>query len=196
MAKAPTFPTLYNEALQLSITKIKQYGYLEPGRSQTGTLNWNRNGNPAGTITIISNTNTETPFITLDYNFKGEPRNYKIYLTSIPSNLNRGVIWYFVCPKTNKRCRKLYSIGGYFFHREAFTESMYETQTYSKYGRHLDKKLGVCFISEKLNNELHKKHFKKMYAGKPTKKYLKIMKQMEKAETEFYNAYRKDYPLR
>ncbi|MEH6405997.1 MAG: hypothetical protein V7767_01830 [Leeuwenhoekiella sp.] len=68
----------------------------------------------------------------LDYNYKKEPRNYKVNLVSIPSNIGNGKIWYFLCPETNKRCRNLYSIGGYFLHRKAFKGAMYESQKQSK----------------------------------------------------------------
>jgi hypothetical protein len=59
---------------------------------------------------------------------------------------------------------------------------MYETQTQSKKYRQLDKTLGAYFKSDNLYSELYKKNFKKTYAGKPTKKYLRIMQQIQKAE--------------
>ena len=183
MPKPHTFPTLYNEALQIHISKLKGWGYLNPEQIKSGTLNWSRNGNPTGSISIKVNTHSEQPYIELDYKYRDEPRNYKVYLTSTPSNLNRGEIWYFICPQTNKRCRKLYSIGGYFLHREAFNGCMYETQTQSKKYRQLDKTLGAYFKSDNLYSELYKKNFKKTYAGKPTKKYLRIMEQIQKAES-------------
>ncbi len=98
----------------------------------------------------------------------------------MPSNLGKGLIWYFLCPETNKRCRKLYSIGGYFLHREAFKGCMYESQTQSKKYRQLDKTLGAYFRTDDLYSQLYQKHFKKTYAGKPTKKYLKLIKQIER----------------
>ena len=64
---------------------------------------------------------------------------------------------------------------------------MYETQTQSKKYRQLDKTLGAYFKSDNLYGELHKKNFKKTYAGKPTKKYLRIMKQIQKAESIPYH---------
>ena len=187
MPKPHTFPTLYNEALQIHISKLKGWGYLDPKQIKSGTVNWSRNGNPTGSISIQANTYSEKPYIELDYKYKDEPRNYKVYLTSTPSNLNRGEIWYFICPQTKKRCRKLYSIGGYFLHREAFNGCMYETQTQSKKYRQLDKTLGVYFKSDNLYSELYKKNFKKTYAGKPTKKYLRIMEQIQKAESIPYH---------
>jgi hypothetical protein len=187
MPKPYTLPTLYNEALQIHISKLKRWGYLNPEQIKSGTLNWSRNGNPTGSISIKVNTSNEQPYIELDYKCRDEPRNYKVYLTSTPSNLNEGKIWYFICPQTNKRCRKLYSIGCYFLHREAFKGCMYETQTQSKKYRLLDKTLGACFKIENLYSELNKSNFKKTYAGKPTKKYLRIMEQIQKAESIPYH---------
>lgn len=187
MPKPHTFPTLYNEALQIHISKLKEWGYLDPKQIKSGTLNWSSNGNPTGSISIQVNTHSEQPYIELDYKYRGEPRTYKVYLTSTPSNLNKGKIWYFICPQTKKRCRKLYSIGGYFLHREAFTGCMYETQTQSKKYRQLDKALKLYFKSDNLYSELYKKNFKKNVAGKPTKRYLRIMEQIQKAESIPYH---------
>lgn len=183
MAKIPTFPPLYNEALQIDISKLKGWGYLNTEQIKNGTLNWSKDGNTTGSISIIVNTISENPYIKLDYQYRGEHRNYKVRLVSIPSNLGKGLIWYFLCPETKKRCRKLYSIGGYFLHREAFKGCMYECQTHSKKYRELDKNLGAYFNIDELYTQLHQKHFKKTYAGKPTKKYLRIMEQIQKAES-------------
>lgn len=189
MPKPSTNPTLYDDALQIDISKLKSWGYLNPEQIKSGTINWSRNGKPTGSISVISNMQSEQPYIELDYKFREEPRNYKIYFTSIPSNLNNGKIWYFVCPHTKKRCRKLYSIGGYFLHREAFNGCMYESQTYSKEYRFIDKKFGAYLDTGKLHDELNKKHFKKWYAGKPTKKYLRIMKRLQEAKNVSHDEY-------
>jgi len=179
MPKFPTFPTLYDEVLQINITKLKECGFLDPKQIKGGTLTWSRNGNPTGSISIVVNTHSEQPYIELDYKYRDEPRNYKVRLVSKPSNLGKGLIWYFLCPQTNKRCRKLYSIGGYFLHREAFSGCMYKTQTQSKKYRQLDKTFGAYFKIDNLYSELYKKNFKKYYAGKPTKRYLRIMEQIQ-----------------
>jgi hypothetical protein len=190
MPRPHTFPTLYNDALQVHISKLKEWGYLESGQTMKGTITWSRNGNPIGSISIKVDMRSEQPYIELDYNFKNEPRNYKVCLTSTRSNLNRGKLWYFNCPQTNKRCRKLYLIGGYFLHREAFNGCMYESQTQSKKNRQLDKTLGAYFRTDELYNQLYQKHFKKTYAGKPTKRYLRIAERLNRLEEidieEFY----------
>lgn len=187
MPKPHTFPTLYNDVLQISITKLKEWEYLNPEQLKSGTITWSRNDNKRGSISITVNTKSEKPYIELDYKSNDEPRNYKVQLVSIPSNLGKGVIWYFLCPETNKRCRKLYSIEGYFLHREAFKGCMYESQTQSKSYRQLDKTLGAYFRTDDLYSQLYQKHFKKTYAGKPTKRYLRIMEQIRKAEKTAYN---------
>ena len=183
MPKPYTFPTLYDEALKISISKLKGWGYLEPGQIKSGSINWSRDGNQTGSISITVNTRCEQPYIELKYKYKDKPRKYKVYLTSTRSNLNLGEIWYFLCPQTKKRCRKLYSIGGYFLHREAFNGCLYETQIQSKKFRELYKPIGKYLWSDTLYSEIDKKHFKKTYAGKPTKRYLRIMKKIEETES-------------
>lgn len=182
MPKPHTFPTLYNEALQIHISKLKEWAYLKPEQFKSGTLTWSRNGNKTGSISISVNTYSEQPYIELDYKYRDEPRKYKVSLVTTPSNLGKGRIWYFLCPQTNKRCRKLYSIGGYFLHREAFKGCLYETQTQSKKYRQMDKAIGACLKVDELYSQLYQKHFKSTYAGKPTKRYLRIMEQIQKAE--------------
>ena len=187
MPKPHTFPVLYNDVLQINITKLKEWEYLNSEQVKSGKITWNRNGNRTGCISITVSTKSEQPYIELDYKSNDEPRNYKVRLVSIPSNLGKGFIWYFLCPYTNKRCRKLYSIDGYFLHREAFNGCMYESQTRSKNYREMDKSFGAFFKTDELYSQLYQKHFKKFYAGKPTKRYLQIMEQIQKAESIPHN---------
>ncbi|UGU17717.1 hypothetical protein LS482_07520 [Sinomicrobium kalidii] len=182
MPKQYTFPTLYDEVLQLSITNLKEWGYLEPQQQKRGVLTWSRNGNKIGSISIVINMNTDVPYIRLDYKYGDEPRNYKIRLISLPSNLRKGKIWYFLCPQTKKCCRKLYLVGGYFLHRNAFNGCMYETQTYSKKWRNIERVYGAYFDQDKYFSEINSKHFKKYYNGKPTKRYLKLLSKIKQIE--------------
>ncbi|WP_245590576.1 hypothetical protein [Adhaeribacter aquaticus] len=128
-----------------------------------------------GRINIMVNTYAESPYLELDYKSRDKPINYKVLLVTVPSNIGKGKVWYFLCPATNKLCRILYSVGGRFLHREAFTGCMYESQTYSKKNRRLFKMYEKAFGSDKLYEQLYEKHFKKTYAGKPTKIYMKLM---------------------
>ena len=96
------------------------------------------------------------------------------------------VVWFFICPHTGKRCRKLYLANTYFYHRTAFRGCMYEKQTQSKKNRNMIKIYKSYFDLDKLEEQLYKKHFKKMYAGKPTKKYLQIIKDIQKVKNISY----------
>ena len=182
MPKPHTFPILYNEALQIHISKLKEWNYLNLEQLKSGTITWSSSGEKIADISIKINTLSEQSYIELDYKYGGDPRNYKVGLVCMPSNLGKGVIWYFHCPVTNKRCRKLYSIGGYFLHREAFTGCMYDSQIQSKKYRELDKTLGAYFKTDELYEQLYKKHFKKYYKGKPTKRYLRLIEKINNGE--------------
>lgn len=181
--KPSTFPTLYNQVHQLSISNLKEWEYLKHIKTAMGTIKWSSNGNETASISITVCTSKENPFAQLDYSYNKTHLNYKVKLVSIPSNLGKGRIWYFLCPKTNLRYRILYLINGYFYHRNAFKNGIYESQVFSKNLRLMDKTLGVYFGVEKLYTELYKKNFKRYYAGKPTKRYLKIMEQIKKADS-------------
>jgi hypothetical protein len=185
MPKPHTFPTLYDELKTVSISFLKKQGYLKPNQWQSGTITWSRGGNKTGSISISVSTLPENPFLELDYRCNETPINYKVRLVSAASNLGKGVVWYFICPHTGKRCRKLYLGDTYFYHRTAFRGCMYEKQTHSKKARYLIRML-EGHLTEDCYEQLYKKHFKKEYAGKPTKRYLKIMQQIERAENISY----------
>lgn len=189
MPKPYTFPTLYDDLKTVSISFLTKHGYLKPNQWQSGTINWSRNGNKTASISIRVNTEPESPYVELDYKCNEAPINYRVQLVSAPSNLGKGVVWYFVCPHTGKRCRKLYLADTYFYHRSAFRGCMYEKQTQSKKSRFIDKTLGAYFRTDQLFEQLYKKHFKKQYAGKPTKKYLKLTQQIRKAESITLNVF-------
>ena len=182
MPKPHTFPTLFDEVKTVSISFLTKHRYLKPNKWKSGTITWSSNGNKTGSISIQVNTLSESPYLLLDYKCNEIPINYRVKLVSAPSNLGKGIVWFFVCPHTCKRCRKLYLAHTYFYHRSAFKGCMYEKQTKSKKSRYLDKTLGAYYRTEKLFEQLYKKHFKKRYAGKPTKKFLKLTKQIQRAE--------------
>lgn len=187
MPKPHTFPTLFDEVLQLHISKIKEWGYLENGTKTINTVTWSHTSwgglkEEIGKISITVNMTVSMPYIELNYKYQDEPRKYKVSLVSLPSNLGKGKVWYFLCPNTQKRCRKLYLIGSYFLHREAFNGCMYESQTQTKKWREMERVYGCHFDSEKCYRELYSKHFKKFYRGKPTKRYLKLKRIIDASE--------------
>ena len=183
MPKPHTFPTLFDEVKTVSISFLTKHNYLKPKQLKSGVVMWSSNGIKTASIAIRVNTQAESPYVELDYKCNQAPINYRVQLVSTTSNLGKGNVWYFVCPQTGKRCRKLYFADTYFYHRSAFKGCMYEKQTKSKKKRYFDKTLGLYFRADLLFEQLYKKHFKKLYAGKPTKKYLKLTQQIQKSES-------------
>lgn len=179
MPKYPTHPILYDECKIISISDLKRWKYLKPNQYNSGVLTWRINGEKTGSISFIIDTDIENPYFELDYKCNKTPINYKVRMVQIPSNLGKGFVWFFVCPQTEKRCRKLYLVDTYFFHRSAFKGCMYEKQTKSHYYRNLGKRFDKMFGDEKLIEQLYSKHFKKQYNGKPTKRFLKLQKKID-----------------
>lgn len=183
MPKPSTFPTMYDEVKTLSISFLKKHGYLNPSQQQSGTVSWSIQGRTTGSISILVSISPNATFLELDYICNGNPVRYRVDLTSIPSNLGKGHLWFFVCPITHKRCLKLYLVETYFYHREAFKGCMYSKQAMGKQARLMDRNIGMAFCMEELYTQLGKKHMKKSYAGKPTKRYMKLVEKIEKAQS-------------
>lgn len=178
MGRHSTYPTLYDECKRISISDLKRWEYLNPHQNKSGVITWSRNGNQTGRISISINTQSVNPYLELDYAWNDKPINYRIQLVSLPSNLGKGVVWFFICPHTGCRCRVLHLIGGYFYHRTAFNGCFYEKQTESHRHRRFEKRFGESFRIEKILSQNNRKKIRQYYNGKPTKRYLKLLKQL------------------
>ncbi len=181
MPKPNTFPTLYDELKTFSISFLTKHGYLKANQWQSGTITWSRNGNRTDSISIRVSTMTVSPYLELDYKCNEVLINYRVQLISAPSNLGKGVVWFFICSSTGKRCRKLYLADKHFVSRFALVNAMYAQQTKSHKVRNFDKVFG-CFKDDELHEKIYSKHFKCHYAGKPTKRYLQLLKRIEQSE--------------
>lgn len=182
MPKHPTCPTLYDEALQIDAWELMRWGYVERGTYAKSRLRWSRGDQVTARVGFEVRMDGTEPHVILDYTFNGEPRKYRVGLVCVPSNLGKGEIWYFLCPITGKRCRKLYSVGGWFGHREAFGGCMYESQTTGRRWREIEKTYGPIFKLGRLYKELFRKHRKTSYRGKPTRGQKRLLAAIRKAK--------------
>jgi hypothetical protein len=189
MPKPYTLPTLYNEVKTINISFLKKHGYFTPHQTRSGVITWSRNEEKTGSISVSVHNEIDNTYLELDYKFNGEPVKYRVYIVTIKSNLGKGEIPLFVCPITQIQCRKLYQVHKYFYHRKAFKGCMYESQTYSHKDRALIRMYEMYFNTDLSYNQLYKKHFKKCYAGKPTKKYLKLKTKLDRAEQMYSTPY-------
>ncbi|MDO6389260.1 hypothetical protein Q4E40_03915 [Pontibacter sp. BT731] len=186
MPKPYTFPTLFDEVKTVSISNLNRWGYLKPNRYRSGTITWSRNGSVYSSISIAVSTLTDNSYLELSYTYGDKPVKYKVELTTVPANIGKGEVWYFVCPNTGKNCRILYSVGALFLHRHACKGYLYEKQTYSQKNRGIMRMYEKLFTSDKVYEELYSKHFKRTYRGKPTKRFLKLIQKIRDRESVPY----------
>jgi len=183
MPKFPTYPTLFDDCRIISISDLRKWKYLKMNTTKSGTITWrNQYDEITSRLSIQIVMNENKTELTLNYKCNDNSYNYEIQLTSIPSNLGKGVVWYFICPFTWKRCRKLHLLDERFMHRSALPSGMYECQTQSKRWRFMNRVYGSYFDLDRLYEELYSKHFKKHYNGKPTKRYLKLINKINEGE--------------
>lgn len=182
MAKPNSFPILFDEVSQLKISQLKKWGYLKPNQNISGLIEWSISNRVINTIGVEVNTYSDTPIIKLSYTYKKQKKQYIINCVTQLSNLGKGQLHYFICPITGKRSKQLYLIHGVLAHRNAFKGCFYESQLRSKRYREFERIYGGEFELERLYGLLYKKHFKRYYAGKPTKRYLKLMAEINRIE--------------
>jgi hypothetical protein len=183
MLKYSSFSIFYDNCKSLSISDLTHWGYLMPLQLQKGTITLTSD-EIGGSLTttkihILVNTHSANQYITLEYTIVNTLISDTIRLVSIPSNIGKGYVWFFICPITGKRCRKLHFIANHFYHRSAFKGCMYEKQSYSHTFREILKPVERIVALDKNLELLSKKHFKRYYSGKPTKRYLRIMNQIK-----------------
>ena len=183
MPRYSEYPTLYDDVLTIDVSKLKSYLVSGMDSVTEGRLEWGKNGVETCGISFKINAKRGSSYVELDYKCQGDPINYEIPIVKVKSNLGKGSVLYFLCPTTGKRCRKLYCINGYFLHRDAFEGCFYEKQTYSKRFREMIKIYESEFALDECYEELRSKHLKKTYNGKPTKRYMNLLKKIGRYES-------------
>ena len=194
MPKPHTFPFIFDETKRIAISDLKKLDYLKPNTEKKGVIYWVDNDDvKTGTIAVESRIKNDLKILIFDYKCNDKSYNYTIPLVTIPSNLGKGEIWYFICPFTSNRCRKLHLIDCKFMHRKGLPSGVYSKQLHSKKWREMERLYGDVFELEKYYKELFSKNFTKYYNGKPTKRYLKLMKKINKAENCSIDEFEKLY---
>ena len=111
--------------------------------------------------------------------FNDGVKDYKVQIEKIPSNLGKGFLYYFICPRTYKRCRKLYKPKGsnQYLSRTAYRKLYYRSQLLSGNARVWSQHHKHQRKADKLKAEIVKTH----HRGKPTKKQIKLKRLESKA---------------
>lgn len=133
-----------------------QEGIISPGRRVTGVWGWFRDAQRRErTASIQYETECGATDGTARLIYRHSPggrdawqdMDYRIALTSTPSNLKIGRLWFFVCPAVGcgRRAKKLYLGGRYFACRRCYNltyESCNTSHQYERLARALAAELG------------------------------------------------------
>jgi hypothetical protein len=185
MPRYANYPTTVEDSLTFRLKSLTENNntYLTSYGTRKGVTSWSRNGIVDSKIDIKVTHSEYNTYIILNYKYNGEPINYRVNLISKPSNLGKGKIWFFICPRTGKYCRKLHLQRGYFLHREAFKNLMYANQIISKNNRAMHSIFDKAYLKDEVYKELYSKHFRTHYNGKETKRYKRIMDKINISES-------------
>jgi len=177
MPKQSLGGVILDEVPQIDIAFLRECGYMKPNQRAGGTISW-----ATGPSIRI-----EVDMITRFVAFTGgaEDTTRLVCLEARRSNLGKGLVWFFICPATRKRCRKLYGINDRFLSRHAFPSAMYRSQAESKRDRGLRRYITLAGTTKnpKLVWDLfNRKLYRAYYNGKPTKRYLAYLERKRKIE--------------
>ncbi len=118
--------------------------------------------------------------------WRQQPRTYRVTMEAQTSNLGKGIVWFFRCPITSQRCRKLYLHNGWFTHRKTIP-GMYQAQTYSKRWRREKRVYDAVFDQADVEAELYKSNAKQTYRGKATRRFTRLENKLIQLETTMSN---------
>ena len=97
--------------------------------------------------------------------------------------ITKGIEWYFICPVTLRRCRKLYLVDGIYKHNSLIKGfARLNKPAWFKEGSIMNEVLHKKQNQINASKLLEKPYFKKYYNGKPTKLYLKCLKHIQDAD--------------
>lgn len=109
------------QSLRVDIRRLRQLGFIRPGAHMSGVWRWTCCEEPSGSILIsVDLSDPRDGIAKLSFTANGQPRSQRIKIESRPCRFG-GQRFYFVCPRTGRRCEILCGVGGYFacrqFHR-------------------------------------------------------------------------------
>ena len=177
--------TTVEQATQLNIFKLKEFGLLR-GYAAT-TLTWtHRPSGHKNSIGITVDVEEAEPYVKVNYTTTDRKTDektdydYKISLTTTPCNFG-GVRYWLICPLSingvpcGRRVGTLHiaSGGDYFGCRHCYDLS-YASRNESRLGRL--GQMGHFLFVERQIRELNSKIKRRFYAGKPTRKFKRVLK--------------------
>lgn len=164
------------ESTRLSIFKLKEFGLLYG--CAAATLTWTHNvSDSESSIDIMVDTGDS--YVKVNYTKtdrftdKKTDYDYRLHLTSTPCPFGGRRYW-FLCSHCSRRVGCLYLAGNGYFYCRKCNHLSYESCNESRLGRW--GQIGHCFALEQRISELSEKLKRWHYAGRPTRKYRRVLK--------------------
>jgi len=157
------------EAEPLSLRELIRNKAIVKGEKLAGSITFS-SGSAVG---FHSSYTAEEKYLRLHYAMKGESHLEEIALQALPSNLKKGEILYFVCPRTGNLCRTLYRAysSPIWKSRQAYgIHIYYPLQLQAKVGRDNSR---YWYYDRKLEL-LYNKRQSYTFLGQPTKRLQRI----------------------
>lgn len=187
MARIPKFLDSVEDLWCFNISSLTKRGLLiDNSFANEVSVRLKKNGISEAGFSLSVNILSGFGNIDFSYSYYGTIQKYTVEVVSRPSNLGKGVVWFFICPVTKKVCRKLYFHKGLFLHRTAFPQIIYEQQKLSKRHRKLDKTMKMA-LDESIYQEFYQKHLKTHYRGKITRRFERITKKLAEKDSFSYD---------
>jgi hypothetical protein len=188
MGRKPTGAKCVRQALKIDLSWMLKNGYFQPGKLATGVMIWREGWRSQPERTKVAEIAIQTisnEFMVLRYQIiyqTGEAvtKECRVDIATVPSNLGKGNVLYFVCPETGRRCRVLYNCynSPIWKSREAYSHRIYyDTQQESKMNRANGQWWDIEHLLPKLRTPVRKS---KTYAGKPTRRMQRIYRLWDK----------------
>ena len=177
-------------ARKVELSWLKIQGYFDKDISfKSGNIQWSLNGEPTSNIGIQVDTSETSPHIRFIYRTKGYyasdnewiSRDFQFPLEKMPCRYG-GFKWFVRCQLTRngrfcgRRVRMLYQAGGYYGCRHC-ADLTYESCNRSGIYK------GFLSIPDMEEQEMRVK--RTHYAGKPTRKYLRLLKMERQYDESF-----------
>lgn len=157
------------DAEQLNLSQLIKAGAIKKGEDISSSITFSS----GSSVSFFSTYSDQEKYIQLSYSINKKERTEKINLATLPSNLGKGEILYFLCPVRYRLCRILYRAysSEIWKSREAYRNRIYyPLQLHAQVGRansrywYYERKL------EYLYNQRQSYSFK----GRPTKRLQRI----------------------
>ncbi len=174
--------TTVEQATQLSIFKLKEFGLLTGYAATTLRWKWSLSGRKSSIGICVD---TEELYAKFNYTVtdrdtgKKTDYDYKISHTTTPCNFG-GVRYWFGCQSCGRRVVVLYLASGnvYFRCRHCYDLS-YESRNESRLGRFGN--IGYTIVAERKIEELYSQIKRWTWRGKPTRKVRRLQRLKQRA---------------